>query len=155
MANDLKQTLIELKDDLKIFNLLSDEELEQIIPLFEKITLKTGETLFSEGDPGDFVGFIASGKLEVKKQTEFKGKQIVLALLSKGSLVGELALADEQPRSATVVAHEDSELAVLKRKVLDSLMLEHPHIGVKLLKGLNRILSIRLRKSVDRLATIF
>lgn len=155
MANDLKQILIELKDDLKIFNLLSDEELEQIIPLFEKITLKTGETLFTEGDPGDFVGFIASGMLEVKKQTEFKGKQIVLALLSKGSLVGELALADEQPRSATVVAHENSELVILKRKALDSLEQNHPHIGIKMLKGLNRILSIRLRRSVDRLATIF
>lgn len=155
MENNLKELIYELKDELKIFHLLNKEELEQIVPYFEIVHYPAGTTLFNEGDPGDFIGFIVSGRLEVKKQTEFKGRQIVLALLSRGSFVGELSMVDEQPRSATVVASEDSELVILRREVLDSLMQTYPYIGIKILKGLNRFLAIRLRKAVDRLTVIF
>ena len=155
MGENLKNLIYEIKDELKIFHLLNNEDLDQIIPFFEIVDCLKGSTLFIEGDPGNFVGFITSGKLEVKKQTEFKGRQIILALLSKGSLVGELSMVDQQPRSATVSAVEDSKLVVLKREALDSLMQAYPYIGVKILKGLNEILSTRLRKAVDRLAVIF
>jgi CRP-like cAMP-binding protein len=155
MENNLKKLIYELKDELKIFHLLNNEELEQIPPYFEVVYYSAGTTLFNEGDEGNFIGFITSGRLEVKKQTEFKGRQIVLALLSKGSFVGELSMVDEQPRSATVVASEDAELVILRREALDSLMQTYPYIGIKILKGLNRILAIRLRKAVDRLAVIF
>jgi CRP-like cAMP-binding protein len=155
MENNLKELIYELKDELKIFHLLNKEELEQIVPYFEIVHYPAGTTLFNEGDSGDFIGFIVSGRLEVKKQTEFKGRQIVLALLSRGSFVGELSMVDEQPRSATVVASEDSELVILRREALDSLMQTYPYIGIKILKGLNRFLAIRLRKAVDRLTVIF
>ena len=155
MGDNLKDLICEIKDELKIFHLLNNEDLDQIIPFFEIVDCPKGSTLFIEGDPGDFVGFITSGKLEVKKQTEFKGRQIILALLSKGSLVGELSMVDQQPRSATVSATEDSRLIVLRREALDSIMQTYPYIGIKILKGLNQILSTRLRKAVDRLAVIF
>jgi CRP-like cAMP-binding protein len=155
MGENLKDLIYEIKDELKIFHLLNNEDLDQIIPFFEIVDCPKGNTLFIEGDPGDFVGFITSGKLEVKKQTEFKGRQIILALLSKGSLVGELSMVDEQPRSATVSAVVDSQLVVLRRKALDSIMQTYPYIGIKILKGLNEILSTRLRKAVDRLSVIF
>jgi CRP-like cAMP-binding protein len=155
MGIDVKQAIFDLKDELKIFNLLTDEELEQIVPFFESANCPAGSVLFQEGDAGDFTGFIFSGKFEVKKQTEFKGRQIVLALLTRGSLLGELSMVDESPRSATVVAQEDSELIILRRNALDSLMQKYPYIGIKILKGLNRVLAIRLRKAVDRLTVIF
>ncbi len=155
MKDDLRDLIYAIKDEVKIFHLLSDDELDQIVPYFSVLCCPAGTTLFNEGDMGDYVGFITSGKLEIKKQTEFKGKQIILAILSKGSFVGELAMIDHLPRSATVVALENSDLVVLKRGSLDTIMEKHPFIGIKLLKGLNRILSIRLRKAVDRLAVIF
>jgi CRP-like cAMP-binding protein len=155
MGKDLRQIIHELKDELKIFHLLSDEELDQLVPCFERVSYPAGSTLFEEGESGDFIGFVISGKLEVKKQTEFKGRQIVLALLSKGSFVGELSLIDEQPRSATVTVADDSELIILRRDAFDGFMQKHPFIGIKILKGLNRILAIRLRKAVDRLTAIF
>lgn len=155
MRTGAKDIILELKDELKIFNLLSKDELEQISSYFEIVRCSAGSTLYKEGDSGDSIGFIASGKLEVKKQTEFEGRQIVIALLTRGSFVGELSLVDEYPRSATVVAQEDSELVVLKREAFESLVQSHPHTGIKILKGLNRILAIRLRKAVDRLTGIF
>ncbi|MEK6529237.1 MAG: cyclic nucleotide-binding domain-containing protein [Nitrospirota bacterium] len=155
MENNIRKLIHEIKDDLKIFNLLDNNEMEQIIPYFEIINCQACTALFNEGEPGDFVGFIASGRLEIKKQTEFKGRQIILAVLSKGSLVGELSMIDYQPRSATASAVEDSTLIILRREAFNSLTQKHPYIGIKILKGLNQILATRLRKAVDRLSVIF
>jgi CRP-like cAMP-binding protein len=155
MSNELKKTIYEVKDQLKIFHLLDKEELDQLIPYLERMNCPAGSTVFNEGDSGDFIGFVTSGKFEVTKQTEFKGRQIVLALLSKGSFVGELSLIDTQSRSATVTAQEDSQLIILKRDALDAFLQKYPYIGIKILKGLNRILAIRLRKAVDRLTAVF
>ncbi|HDK16986.1 MAG TPA: cyclic nucleotide-binding domain-containing protein, partial [Nitrospirae bacterium] len=120
MDDNLKKAILELKDECKIFCLMDDAEMEQVIPYFEAVNYPAGSVLFNEGDTGSFIGFVRSGKLEVKKETEFKGRQIVLAVLGKGSFVGELSILDEQPRSATVVALEDSKLFLLKRDALDS-----------------------------------
>jgi CRP-like cAMP-binding protein len=155
MRDDLKKLIIDTKDKLQVFQLLNEDELNTIIPYFELIKYKAGETLFKEGDSGDYFAIVLSGKLEVKKETEFKGKAIVLAVLGKGSFTGELAMLDEQVRSATVVAIDDSELFILKRDNLEKFMQEHPHTGIKILKGIIRTMSIRLRKSVERMATIF
>ncbi len=154
-SDELKKLIIETKDKLQVFQLLNEDELNTIIPYFELVNYKAGETLFKEGDPGDYFAIVLSGKLEVTKETEFKGKSIVLAVLGKGSFTGELAMLDEQVRSATVVAPVDSELFVLKRDTLDKFMQEHPHVGIKILKGIVRTMSLRLRKSVERMATIF
>jgi CRP-like cAMP-binding protein len=62
---------------------------------------------------------------------------------------------DQYPRSATVVSREDSKMVILRREALESISQKFPHIGVKILKGLNRVLSIRLRQTVDRLIGIF
>lgn len=155
MDNNLKDLIYKFRDELVIFHLLTEEELGQILPYLEVVYYPAGTVIFKEGDPGGFMGFVGSGKLEVKKHTEFKGKQIILALLSKGSFVGELSLIDEQPRSATVVSLEDSKLIILKSESLDSLMQKHPHTGIKILKGICRILAIRLRKAGERLSLIF
>ena len=155
MKENIKKHIFELKDELRIFHLLNEEEMERLIPYFEKVTCPANSILFNEGDIGDYIAFVISGRLEVKKETEFKGKQIVLALLEKGSFVGELSMMDGHPRSATAVALEDSELLILSRKSLDAFIQEYPNAGIKILKGIIRILSLRLRKAVDRLAVIF
>jgi CRP/FNR family cyclic AMP-dependent transcriptional regulator len=76
-------------------------------------------------------------------------------VLKKGAVVGELTFVDDQPRSATVQALEDSELLVLSRADMDELAREYPQAAMALLRGINRILSLRLRKAVDKLAGIF
>lgn len=156
MADNLTQFIFSMKEELMLFDLLTEQEVEQIIPYLEVAVYPKDTTLFNEGDSGDFLMFILNGSMEVKKSTEFKGKQIVLAKLGRCSLVGELSFVDvTQPRSATVVASEDSEVVILRREKLDALTIEYPVIGVKILKGLIRVLAIRLRKAVERLSMIF
>ena len=152
--NTIKEFLNMLREDM-IFSFLDDGEIEKIAPFFELVNYPANTTVFKEGDPSDFMGFVISGKLEVKKQTEFKGNQLIIALLSKGALVGELSIFDKYNRSATVEAVNPTTLIILKHQALDSLMQLYPNIGIKILKGLIRVLSLRLRKATERLTTIF
>ena len=150
----IKDHLDELREEI-IFSLLDDEDIEKITPFFQLIEYPEKTVVFREGDPGDFVGFVISGKVEVKKQTEFKGNQLIIALLTKGAMVGELSIFDNRKRSATVEAVEDTTLLLLRHDSLEALIQEFPYTGVKILKGLIRILSLRLRKATERLTTIF
>lgn len=156
MEDRVKEFIFNNKDKLVLFSLFLKEEVEKILPYLEVAHYKKGSTIFNEGDKGDYIGIILSGKLDVKKQTEFKGRQVIIASLKEGSFVGEMALVNEnEPRSASVVASEDSALIILKRDSMDSLIEEHPRTGIKILKGLNQVLAVRLRKTVERLTSIF
>jgi CRP-like cAMP-binding protein len=150
----IREQLNKLREEM-IFDLLDDRDIEQIVPFFELVTYSAGTVIFKEGDPGDFVGFVVSGKLEVKKQTEFKGNQLIIALLGSGALVGELSMFDKHNRSATVEAKEDTVLIKLWNEKFESLIGQHPYIGIKILKSFIRILSLRLRKVTERLTAIF
>jgi len=66
-----------------------------------------------------------------------------------------LSIFDQHKRSATVEAVEDTVTLILTNKAVEALIRQHPYTGIKLLKGLIRILSLRLRKATERLTTIF
>ncbi|UCF31613.1 MAG: cyclic nucleotide-binding domain-containing protein [bacterium] len=155
MEDRINEVVLALKSEPSLFRSFADSDLEVIAPYFESRQYPSGATLFEEGDAGDFIAVIRSGEVEVKKQTEFAGRWVILAQLGKGSILGELAMFDSHPRSATVLILEDSELLVLTRDNLELFFQEHPQLGVRLLKGICRILSLRLRKSAERLTLIF
>ncbi|MFZ5907476.1 MAG: Crp/Fnr family transcriptional regulator [Nitrospirota bacterium] len=155
MELDQKKAFLEEIKEEMICCFLNSEEIDKIAPFFEVKEYPAKTLIFREGEPGNFIGFVVSGRLEVKKQTEFKGNQIIVALLSKGALVGELSMFDMHYRSATVEAVEDTILVVLTNESLDALLQQYPSVGIKLLKGFIRILSLRLRKTTERLTTIF
>jgi len=155
MKPDIKQIITSLGEDITICRLLTDKQRVVIAPYLEVARWPTGSILFAEGDPGDYAGLVISGRLEVKKQTEFEGRQFIVAILSRGAFVGELTLMDRLPRSATVQALEDTELLVLHRDAVERLTHEQPETAIALLRAINHILSLRLRKSVERMAAIF
>jgi CRP-like cAMP-binding protein len=75
--------------------------------------------------------------------------------MTKGAILGELALFDSQPRSATVEATRKTELLVLRKGALDTFIEDYPALGIKILKGISRVLSLRLRQLEERLVDIF
>jgi predicted acylesterase/phospholipase RssA/CRP-like cAMP-binding protein len=98
------------------------------------LSVTAGTVLFRTGDEGDACYLVETGALRVS--TTLDGD--VLATLGPGSFVGELAILLGEPRSATVTAVTDAELLVLTRADLDTLMSEHPSIGVALSRELGR-----------------
>lgn len=156
MENNMKELIVNMKDELVIFHELTDHELDQILPYFKTVSCNKGSALFNEGDPSGFIAFILSGKLEIKKETEFEGKSMILGTLNTGSFVGETALVDpREPRAATAIALEDTKALTLNADALEAILNKYPETGVKILKELVKYISIRLLKALEKLAVVF
>jgi len=113
--------------------------------------LKIKEYVFTEGDPGTFMGFVAKGELAVVKKTK-QGKLKRLVFIKKGFTFGEMALADTFPRSASVIARAPSEVLTLSQEQLESLCEHHPKTALKVMQGITRILSLNLRRTSGELS---
>jgi len=117
-----------------------------------RIRLAASETLFRQGDPGDALYVILSGRLAVR-MTGAEGTETVVAELTAPACVGELALLTEQARGATVYALEDAELARYAREDFRRLAERRP----ELIAALTRSVLPRLRHAqlAEVLASLF
>ena len=155
MKDILSELCTCMKDELSAFCYMDSDNAKILSGYFECRNVKAGETLWKEGDSCDYVAFITSGRLEVKKETEFEGKRVIVGIYAKGAFVGELCILDGSPRALTAVAQEDLSLVVITQKSFNELVNKYPELGVQLLKGMLLSVSKRLRKSFGRLAAIF
>src|SRR6056297_1851868 len=101
--------------NLPLFDSFNVEELDILAKHMSYVHLKRREYLFVEGDKGNFMGFVVHGVLEVLKKSE-TGDNIVIARLTRGSSIGEMAIIDKSTRSATVVAAQPSTMVTLTDK---------------------------------------
>ncbi len=138
--------------NLLFFSYLSEEQMDKIMTYIEPLELNEGQTLFEEGDKGDFVCFIISGSLEVVKMTAWQNFATVITTLYEGSCYGEISLVDHSPRSASVRTHEATKLAILTQNAFDAMVTSEPELGVNILKGVVQTLSDRVRSTTDKLA---
>ncbi len=144
-----------MKNNLRFFRFLSEADTAVLPPYFECRQVAVGDVLWKEGDSAAFAAFVMSGRIEEKKNTEFEGRQVVVGVYSQGAVIGEFSLIDGLPRAVTAACLEDAQLLLLTKENLDRLLVDHPELGIKLLKGVLLTLSLRLRKSFERLASIF
>lgn len=135
-----------LRLNIPIFSRLKDNELQVIEKYMNLVETNPEKILFQEGDKGDYICFILDGSLDVLKKSD-AGDDILIATLSKGRSLGEMAVIDELPRSATVKARTRAILLTLSRENLNYILAEHSNIGVKILKGIARLVSLNLRKT--------
>lgn len=132
----------------------SAQEMESLLPYLTLRTFAAGEVLMQDGDPADFMGFLLTGKLAVKRETTFRGKYILVAVIEQGGLVGELAVVEKGRRNATVEAMEEGRLLVFPFEAMARLLVENNALGVKLLKRVIHVLGHRLRRASERLSWI-
>ncbi len=138
---------------LPVFDNFNVTELSNLARYMSYIHLQQGEYLFTEGDLGTFMGFVVTGVLEVYKQTE-TGEDIILARLARGSSIGEMAIMDKAPRSATVIAKQPTTLLTLTEQNFDVLAKKHPETGIKVIRKIARLLSLNMRRTSSRLADL-
>ncbi len=105
----------------------------------EPVRVRAGDWLFRQGDPGDSLYVVLTGRLEVVLETG--GEQKVIRIVARGASVGELALLTESPRSASVRARRDSELLLVTREHFAHSMDQNPQFSA----GLTRVLGRQLR----------
>lgn len=106
--------------------------------------LRANDILFVEGDPGDRMYIVRSGKVRILKREG--GQMNTLAEFGPGGFFGEMSLLDNSPRSATVQACEDTELAVVDQPSLTKTLQSQP----SWLSALLRVLTVRLRETTAR-----
>jgi CRP/FNR family cyclic AMP-dependent transcriptional regulator len=139
--------------NLPIFSSFNVDELSVFAKHMSFIHLQRGEHLFVEGDQGTFMGFVATGILEVQKKAD-NGENITLARLTKGSSIGEMALIDKSPRSATVIAKQATTVVTLTEKGFDLLADKYPPLGIKVIQKVARLLSLNMRRTSSKLADL-
>jgi CRP/FNR family cyclic AMP-dependent transcriptional regulator len=96
--------------------------------------------LIVEGDRTDSLYVLIRGKVKVYLSDD-QGKEVILNTLGPGEYFGELALLDEEPRSASVMTQEPTEVAIISKEDFDRCLSENPSIAINLI----RVLSQRIR----------
>lgn len=152
---DISKIAPKLSKTFNFFNVLTDDELKTFLGFCDTKQIDKGENLWDEGDTSNYAAFIISGKVGIKKKTEFKGKHMIVGTLGSGTVVGELCLLGDRPRSATVVVLEPLYILTLSSENFELLITEHPKLGLKLLKHIFLITVDRLNRSTERIAKIF
>lgn len=112
--------------------------------------IETGEYLFFEGEMGDYVAFVVAGGIEILKQ--LPDKQVALVTLKPGDSIGEMALIDDLSRSASAKATQRTGLIVLPKRDFERILIDHPRIGINILKALASMLSLKLRRTNEALS---
>src|SRR5689334_8966971 len=122
----------ELLAQVGLFGDLSTAELVGLAGLMRPRPYAKDEVIYLKGDAGTAFYVIASGRVKIAL-TSPDGKELILRRLGPGQFHGELALLDDEPRSADAVATEPSVLLVLQRDAFRSFLAEHPGVSTKLL----------------------
>ena len=116
---------------IPLFEGLSPEEQEELRAMMTQTTLRRGETLFNEGDSGDRLYILLSGKVKLGHASA-DGRENLLAVLGPGEIVGELTLFDPGPRSTTATAVAPTELLTLDHNQLMTFVESHPQLAQRL-----------------------
>jgi CRP/FNR family transcriptional regulator, cyclic AMP receptor protein len=132
-----------------MFQGVDTDSAESLIKELEMVDVRRGDILFNEGEPGDSLYIVLTGKIKLGRRAA-DGRQNLIALMGPSDMVGELSLFDPGPRTATATAVIDSRLARLRKPALRSWLTDRPEIAEQLL----RVLARRLRRTNDSLADL-
>jgi CRP-like cAMP-binding protein len=130
-----------------VFSTLGDDELARVIEVTVPRRFDPGEVVFREGDESDTCYVVRSGHARAIREHS-DGRSITLATFGPGDIFGELAMFDNEKRSATIEAIGKTEVIAILGGDMRRLLRQHPDIAVKLIGALGR----RLREANERLA---
>jgi len=133
---------IQFLSKVSLFSSLSDKALLDLSAITIEQMIPGKTTVFKEGDPGDALYIIKNGKINVLKRTS-SGQESVLATLGKDAIIGDMAVIDGMPRSASVATVQDTVFLVITKEDFKNLLGTVPEIGFQILK----LMTERLRKT--------
>jgi len=139
----------ELLRTVPIFSELSDADITSLARLASRRRYPKDTVVFFENEEGDFFFMIVEGRIKVTILGD-DGREVILSILGTGDFFGEMALLDNEPRSATAIAIEDSELVSLHRHDFQSVLADNRSIMSALIK----ILAARIRKANHQISTL-
>jgi CRP/FNR family cyclic AMP-dependent transcriptional regulator len=139
----------ELLRSVPIFSELTEADFSSLAKVANRRRYPKDSVVFFENEQGDFFFMILEGRIKVTILGD-DGREVILSLLGSGDFFGEMALLDNEPRSATAIAVEDTELLSLHRNDFQSVLSDNRSIT----SGLIKVLTARLRRANHQISTL-
>lgn len=152
-ASGFVEEIQEILKTQSLFEGFSGNECALLCDYMECYGAPSRSMVLREGEHGDFLIVILTGRIEVVKNCAL-GDDRVVAQVGPGGFLGEMALFDDQPRFASCITVEPTDFAVLTRDALNDILIDHPRLGNKLLLTLLQLMTDRLRDAVTRMLPI-
>jgi CRP-like cAMP-binding protein len=140
---------IDVLKAIPMFQHLDTEELGALAQLLRERRFPRGGIIVTQGDAGDALFLIGQGQVKVAVFAE-DGREVILSVLTAGGFFGEMALLDDEPRSAHVIAMTDATLLQLRREDFQARLRGSPELAVALLGELSR----RLRRADETITSM-
>ena len=134
---------------VSLFADLPSADLEELATGLRRRRYARGQVIFTQGDPGSSLCVIEEGRVRIAVGSD-EGKELVLRVLGPGDFFGEMALLDDEPRSATVVAMENLEIMTIWRQDFLQILQQNFSITKKVLAELSN----RLRDAASRIESL-
>jgi CRP/FNR family transcriptional regulator, cyclic AMP receptor protein len=155
---DKQEEIVEKLKQIPLFEEIKDnsEYINSLTEICRIREYKAGDVIIKEGDLGSEMYIVYEGGVEIKKRTRAGDDYTVVKLKAEYNVFfGELALIDDDKRSATVAASEDSKFLVITKDSFLKLGNDQPEIGLPITRAIAKILAGRLRKTTSDMLTIF
>jgi CRP-like cAMP-binding protein len=153
-----ERPIVEKLRKIELFRAIKDDD-ERLAKLSGIVSVrhcKAGHNVIAEGDAGSEFFILKKGTVEVLERTLDNDVFTIVTLTDEEDVFfGELALMDEELRSASVTANTDCEFLVINREDFNRLGEEDPRLGLLVTRAIGRALSRRLRKTNEDLITLF
>lgn len=147
--NTLEAIKVQLLKNVPIFNNLTDDELETVKNHANTRNYPRSSIIINEGDATDSLYIILDGKVNVYLSDE-NGKEVILNSHGTGDYFGELALIDDEVRSASVMTTEKSSFMIVSKADFKKLFTTHPELAFNLLRGL----TLRIRGLTENVRSL-
>jgi CRP-like cAMP-binding protein len=133
-----------------IFTDLDEGELARVAETCQEQSYRSGQAIFKEGEAGDCLFIVASGKVRISRIIPGSGEE-ALAVLQPGACFGEMAVFDRSVRSTDAIADTTCTLITISRSDFETLLEFNRDLANKVLRSSVRLLSSRLRQTNDNL----
>ena len=128
----------EFLQKIPIFEKLSGTDFDVLGKLWKPRKLRKGEVLFRFGELGTSMVVIEEGRIEISVPVESQKKEMQISVLHEGEFVGELALIDGLPRTATARAVEECRVQEMKRDDFVGFLLERPTVSISMMSEMGK-----------------
>lgn len=133
----------------RLFSQLTSDEMGRVKQAMLERAYTSGQAIFREGDPGDGLYVVKSGLVEISAVVGSQGESRVFAREGPGAVFGEMTIADNQPRSATAFAREETVVYFVPREAILAAMSRSPAFTTSLMQAITQRLREFTRQYID------
>ncbi|WP_018701972.1 Crp/Fnr family transcriptional regulator [Anaeromusa acidaminophila] len=128
---------MEYLKQVPLFGDLPTDVLQRIDAVVLERTYKKGESIFLEGEPGEGLHFVRTGRVKIVKTAE-DGREHIIKFLKTGEIFAEVLLFNHLPYPAASIAVEDSRIGLIRNEDLEKLILENNALALLLIRSLSQ-----------------